>query len=463
MSLWKPRIEAGAKLKYLGIVEALESDIRAGRVHPGNRLPAQRVIAEALDVDLTTVTRAFNEARRRGLVDAQAGRGTFIREGVGSGQSSGRFDGAPLVDLSMNIPPQPDAANLQRGIPEGIANLLSNARGMLHLHYQESTGSEPDRSAAAVWLQRRIAAVTPGRVLVAGGAQSALFAICECLVRPGDAIAAGMLTYPGLKAVAAQRGITLLPLAMDEGGIIPDAFEECCRKAPPKALYIVPSIDNPTTATLSEVRRRKLAAIAGHYGVSIIEDDPYSPLREEVVPSLASIAGDLTWHIATLSKCATPALRIAYVVTPGNTQALRLAGVLRATNLMAPPLMAALASRWIADGTLDTITTAIRNENAERQKIAASALGETSFAADPHGHHLWLRLPQYWRATDFAEHADRSGVAIVPSSAFSIAPQSPEAVRVSLGVAPDRASLEDGLLLLASIMSQPSLATRAVV
>ena len=112
---------------------------------------------------------------------------------------------------------------------------------------------------------------------------------------------------------------------------------------------------------------------------------------------------------------------------------------------------------------LDEITAAIREENAERQKLAATLLGEATFAADPHGHHLWLSLPRNWRAGDFAGHADRAGVAIVPSSAFSTAALLPEAVRVSLGVAPDRAALEDALTLLASLLSQPSLATRAVV
>lgn len=458
MSLWRPRIVESARMKYLGIVEALEADVRSGRVRAGDRLPAHRAIAEALDVDLTTVTRAFNEARRRGLVDARAGRGSFISEGFEAGASV-----APVIDLSMNAPPQPLAADLQRAIPRGIAEILSSARGMLHLNYQESTGSEPDRNAAATWLGRRIGAVPASRILVAGGAQSALFAICESQLGPGDMIAAGAATYPGLKAVAAQKGLGVAPLEMDEGGILPEAFEEACRARAPKALYVIPSIDNPTTATLSEDRRRSLISIARRHDVFIIEDDPYSPLRSEAIAPFASLAGDITWHVATLSKCVTPAMRTAYVVAPTTALALRLAGVLRATTLMAPPLMSALASRWIAEGVLDAIAAAIRAENVERQKLAAAALQGADFAADPEGHHLWLKMPPHWRAIDFAEQADRSGIVVVPSSTFSVTYAPVEAVRISLGATPDRAALEDGLRLLAALVAQPSLTARAVV
>ncbi|MEJ0050250.1 MAG: PLP-dependent aminotransferase family protein [Methylovirgula sp.] len=463
MSLWQPRLVETARMKYLGIVEALEADVWAGRLQPGDRLPAQRAIAEALKVDLTTVTRAFNEARRRGLVDAQTGRGTFVREGLAEAKLPGRADAPALLDLSMNIPPQPSAARLQKRIPADIGALLSDPRGMLHLHYQESTGADSDRIAGAAWLSRRMDSVAPNRVLVAAGAQGALFAICECLCKAGDAVAAGSLTYPGLKAVASQKGLTLLSVAMDAGGIIPAAFADVCRMSRPKALYVIPSIDNPTTATLSEERRIELVRIARAHDVLIIEDDPYAPLRTQILPAFTSLAGDITWHIATLSKCVSPALRIAYVIAPGNNQAQRLAGVLRATTLMAPPLMAALASRWIGDGTLDEICNAIRLENAARQQMAAAILKDVSFAADPNGHHLWLNMPSHWRANDFTEHADRSGVAIVPASAFAIASGSPEAVRISLGVAPDRGALEDALILLAELLSQPSIMTRVVV
>lgn len=458
--MWKPRLLESARMKYLGIVEALEADIRSGMVVPGERLPAQRAIAEALGVDLTTVTRAFNEARRRGLVQAQTGRGTFITEAP-EGEASQH---APLlIDLSMNIPPQPAGIDFRKLFPQGIGAVLGTPRGLLSLHYQESTGAEPDRQAAAGWLANRIHGMTSDRVVVTGGAQSALFAICDTLLDRGDVVATGAMTYPGLKAVAAQKGLELAALAMDEQGILPDALERLCRKQAPKAVYVIPSIDNPTTATLPQERRRAVVDIARRHGTILIEDDPYAPLRAKQTVSIAELAPEITWHIATLSKCATPALRVAYVGAPSAAGALRLAGALRATVLMAPPLLASLARSWISDGTLDAITQAIRAENAERQKLAASILGDIGYEADPHGHHLWLPLPSHWRASDFAEHADRAGVSIVPSSAFATVAHPIEAVRISLGVAPDRGDLEDGLTQLASLIAQPSIGIRAVV
>ena len=458
--MWRPRLIESARMKYLGIVEALEADVRAGRVARGERLPPQRAIAGALDVDLTTVTRAFNEARRRGLLAAQAGRGTFIAEKA-DGADAAEY-ARPLIDLSMNVPPQPGEM-FRRLLPQGIAGILGSARGLLTLHYQESNGAEADRHAGTNWLAPKLKGVTAERIVVAAGAQSALFAISEFLLARGDVVAAGAMTYPGLKAVAAEKGIVLEPLAMDEQGILPDAFERACREKSPKALYVIPTIDNPTTATMPEERRRQIAALAKQHGVWIIEDDPYAPLRPDRIVTLTELAGDLGWHVATLSKCVTPALRVAYVVAPNAGMALRLAGVLRATILMGPPLMSALATRWIADGALDEIGKAISAENEERQRLAASILSDVRFAADPHGHHLWLQLPPHWRAGDFADHADRVGVSIVPSSAFSVAAHPNEAVRISLGVAPDRGALEDGLTQLAALMAQPSLGARAVV
>lgn len=460
--MWNPRLSETARMKYLGIVEALEADIRSGRVQLGERLPPQRTIADTLEVDLTTVTRAFNEARRRGLIAAQAGRGTFISEKI-EGHRLPRSD-VPSIDLSMNIPPQPANIDFRKLMSHGISDILERPGGLLHLHYQESNGTEVDRAAGAHWLSRRIADLSVNRIAVTPGAQSALFAVCALLLKPGDTIMAGATTYPGLKTVAAQQKLTIKPLSMDEQGITPDSFERACQEKSPKAFYVIPTIDNPTTSTMSASRRREIVALARKYSIPIIEDDPYSPLLPMPVITFAELARDLTWHIATLSKCATPALRIAYLIAPSPNCALRLASVLRATTIMPPPLMSALAARWIGDGTLESITKSIIAENTARQNIAASILDGIDYASIPQAPHLWLRLPEGWHARSLTDHAARIGISIIPSSAFSTGTPQIEAVRLSLGVAPDHDTLAEALTQLVDLIATPpALDTLALV
>jgi DNA-binding transcriptional MocR family regulator len=169
------------------------------------------------------------------------------------------------------------------------------------------------------------------------------------------------------------------------------------------------------------------------------------------------------WHVASLSNCATPGLGVAYVAAPDLARTMLLASTVRATSLMASPLMAAVASRWVLDGTLDAITAAIRRENETRQGIARTVLAGADFEAHPQGHHLWLRLPEHWPRAEFVAHASRSGLSIVASDAFAVSGWPPEAVRVSLGIASDRDVLRRALELLAAILvGRPAAASMIV-
>ena len=458
--MWKARIVGGGRLKYTGLADALEQDIQAGIIAAGDRLPPQRSIAEALGVDLTTVTRAFNEAHRRGLIEAQIGRGTFVRDYSSDRGSKSR---PAALDLGMNIPCQPEGIDFRQLMPKGVAAVLANGKGLLNLHYQDSAGAERDRQAATRWLKQRIQSANFDRIVVTSGAQSALFSVCELLLSRGDVIAAGEFTYPGLKAVAAQMRLVVDPIAMDDQGLLPEDFERSCRIRPPKLLYVIPNIDNPTAATMPEPRRAAIVEIARRHGVTIVEDDPYGPLLEAPSRSFADLMPEATWHISTLSKCATPALRVAYVLVPKAADALQLASVTRAMMLMAPPLMSALATSWIMDGTLTAVTTAIRRETLTRQMLASSLLNAFDRSANMFGHHLWLRLPSGQRADDLVDAALRTGVLIVPSSAFAVGKVTMEAVRISLGVASDRSELEDGLNQLAGLVTQPPPLARGIV
>lgn len=459
---WNPTIAGDAGPKYLAIVKALAEDIRAGRLPPGVRLPPQRALAKHLNVDLTTVTRAFNVARRSGLIDATAGRGSFVRAAARPAAEMRRPDPAGSVDFSMNMPPQPVLARLAERMGAGLSRLAGSPGFLDRMQYQDSAGNLADRTAAVQWLGGRLGPLPVQRVLVGGGAQAVLAAVLAAILKPGDALCVPALTYPGLRMAAERRGLRLVPVACDEEGLNPDAFLECCKAGRPRALYLVPTLDNPTTATLPRSRRERIAEVARSHGLAIIEDDAYGALPPEAPAPIAAIAGDITWHIATLSKCVSPGLCIAYVAVPGTNEAVRLSAELRAINMMASPLAAALASQWIAEGELDAVVAAIRQENGLRQSVAREALRGLDVRAHPCGHHLWLRLPEPWRRGEFGAHARQLGLSVILSDAFAVGP-APDAIRVSLGAAPDAETLRYGLSLLATLLTHPPGAISTVV
>lgn len=453
-AFWLPGSLARDTPKYLAIAQALSADIRSGRLAPGTQLPPQRQLAKALGVDLTTITRAFNEIRREGLVEGNTKRGTFVSPPKTVRYEPLPLESSPLIDLSMNMPPQPADALLREAIRDGIGAVLASPHALLQLHYQDNAGAPADRAAGTLFLKPRLGTVEIERLVVTSGSQAALFAVVSALLEPGAVLAAPEVTYPGLRSVAARCGVRLIPVAGDEDGLFPPDFERLCQTSLPKALYCVPTLDNPTTTTLPRARREALVSIARRYNVAIIEDDAYGALPEDAPVPLAALAPEITWHIATLSKCATPALRLAYVVAPSLTGALQVTAQTRITNLMAPPLMAGLATHWIKEGTLERLTAAIRRENRARQAIAATSLQGFTFRADPEAHHLWLSLPKAWAQADFSADARKAGLAIVGSEAFAVG-EPPAALRISLGAAPSQDALRQGLNTLAALLSVP--------
>ncbi|HZR90660.1 MAG TPA: PLP-dependent aminotransferase family protein [Bradyrhizobium sp.] len=456
---WVPTISERDGPLYQRIVGALESDIAGGRLLRGQQLPTHRALAKALGVDLTTVTRAYSEARRRGLIDAQVGRGSFVSE------TSVRpaTEGAPEVriDLSMNVPPHPLEAQLDERILQGLEAIRQKAGLTAFLNYLEPGGSERERSIAARWLRTRVAHAAAERMVIYPGTQAIIFNLLMQLARPGDVVLTEALTFPGMKAAAERLGIKLVGVAMDEGGVIPEALAKACRAHRPKAVYLIPTLHNPATATLSSERRAAIASIIRASNSILIEDDAYGLLDPSVLP-IANLIPERTYLATTLSKCIAPALRVSYLLTPDIAAQEEMRARLQASAQMPPPLMVALATHWIESGIAERIIGAIRNEAAGRQQLAARALKGVCFAAGRTGHHLWLSLPSEWRREDFVAYLLRSGLAVVGSDAFAVGAGAPRAVRISLGAAHNRAELAEGLRVLAAGLKTPA-AQRQIV
>jgi DNA-binding transcriptional MocR family regulator len=442
---WLSRFRPGEGPIYLGILQALEEAVREGDLQPGDQLAPQRAVAQRLGVDFTTVTRAYAAARARGLIEGAVGRGTFV-----SGRAAD--DDVGLVDLSMNLPPQPLGMSPAKLLRDTAAAILERTDFSTLMAYHPGAGSLAQRMAAATWIEPCAGPVPADRILVCAGAQTALAAILSTLTRPGDAVAVEALTYPGLRAAAAQLGLRLIACAADEQGLAPEALERACA-AGARALYCIPTLHNPTTATMSIQRRADIARVVRVADLPVIEDDAYGRLPAAPLPALASFAPDQVYYLATLSKTLSPGLRTAFIAAPSAAAADRTAEALRSLSLMASPLLGAVATAWIRDGTAQAYLEGVRAEARARRAIAQAILPEARGAAE--SIHLWLDLPKDRDRRLLREAGRQKGLAIVTADAFAAAQAAPSGVRISLGATAKRAVLADALQSLAGLLSGP--------
>jgi DNA-binding transcriptional MocR family regulator len=462
VTMWVPRIEGRGVARYLSIVESLAEDVAAGVLKPGTRLPTHRDLADRLGVTVGTVSRAYAEASRRGLISGEVGRGTFIRARPITDPRV-PYPEPGLINLSQNHPPHLDGGPHRLAIEKTLLALVRQEDLARVLDYPADGGNAADREAGASWIGRSGLAARPEDVLVCSGSQHGIVTVLATIMKPGDVLLTDELTYPGLKSVAGLLHLRLQGVAFDEEGMRPEAFEEACRGSSARAVYLVPTIHNPTAYVMPEGRRREIARIARAHGVAIVEDDIHALLAERRPAPVASFAPEIGYYLSSTSKTLAPGLRISFVLGPAGMFE-RLASSLRATTWAAPPLMAALASAWIRDGTADALVADRRREAVARQARARALLGGARYEAHPSGYYVWLHLPAPWRSDTFTAEMRARGVAVTPAEAFVVGRGTvPHAVRLCLGAARDRAELERGLVAVAEALPAAREAGAAIV
>ncbi|MDH0773159.1 PLP-dependent aminotransferase family protein [Delftia sp. WSY_9] len=452
---WLPRLAVQRGPRFLQIADALQAAVADGSLKPGDRLPPQRLLAAQLDVDLTTITRAYDEARRRHLLEGRGARGTYV--------AAPKVEWSSVLDLSMNTPPPPEGVDFDDMLKQGLSQVLMRADAQLLMTYHLGGGSDSDRKAAAQWLEPMFGSLDDRQIVVCPGAQAAIAALILALTAPGDVILAEPASYPGLRAAAAQFGRRILAVQADRQGMVPEMLEQACREHRPALVYLNPTLQNPTAITMSEGRRKQLASVARRCQVRIVEDDPYWLLADAPPPPIAAFAPQQVYYISTLSKCLTPGLRVAFVLMRDPHERQRFLVALRSFALMATPVTAALATQWILDGSAGQLMDGVRKEARLRHRMARDILaGRYSGAGD--GLHVWLELPGYWTCAQLARAADSEGIAVTPAQAFATGSESVNAIRISLGSIKDRGRLHAGLQRLSHLLARlPESFSAAVV
>ncbi len=440
--MWLPRLIDNDQPRYLALVDAISSAIEQGVLKPGDRLPPQRRLAWALGLNPSTAMQAYREAARRHLVGGEVGRGTYV---LASSREASLFllkqPGAlpALLDLSTNLPViDTDDGDLQRSLLVlGASVDLAELQG-----YPSPAAMQRGRLAASQWLRGRALELPPRQLLLCAGAQQGVFAALLGLCAPGEPILVEALTSPGIKAAARQLRLPLHGVAMDERGILPEDFDRQARATGARVAVLTPCLQNPTGVSMDAARREAIAALARRHDLLIIEDDVYGALGDE--PPLASLLGERSVLVGSLSKTVAPGLRFGFIAAAEPWLA-RIDPEAQATGWALSPLCLRVASEWIEDGTAQRRLVWQRAQVEHRWRMARKMLGpRLSTGASPH---LWLAACT--GEIDLPGIARAAGIEGAAAGVFAVGPGAPDALRLSLSAAPGLVALQRGLQALA--------------
>ncbi|PKR87855.1 hypothetical protein CXZ10_17160 [Pleomorphomonas diazotrophica] len=426
-SPWTPRLAAEGRPSER-LVAAIAEDIADGALTRGDRLPPHRELAYRLGIGLGTVTKAYALLERRGLVQSVRGRGMFV-----AGLAP-RPDG--VIDLSVNMPPQMLDDRLLAATLAGLARRLDAGT---FAGFIPPAGRPDHRALAASWLAGQRLEVSPDTVLLCNGAQHALSVALATACPPGGLLLTEAATFPGALMLARASGHRLIGVDLDREGLRPDALEAALASpavagAAP-VLYVTPTLNNPTAATMGARRREDIVRLCRRHDVTIIEDDVYSLFAAPDLPPLAALAPERTLYVSGLSKSVSPGLRVGMLAVPPPFLE-RALSRLQASCTMASTLSSAIMAEWLGDGTAHSVAASIRLDTERRHALLQSLLPIDQPDSGTRGFHVWLPMP-----TDAAERlvssAAAQGVILMPPRLPLVDPSSPEGgVRLSLGSPP---------------------------
>lgn len=455
---WLPDLEAYPGPRYKALVTAIKTAIDAGDLAEEERLPPQRLLADALGVTTGTVTRAYSEAERRGLVAARVGSGTYV--------------------LPKNPPQKPDFYHLEEGREDGSIDLSlslmvpSSERVKTFYQALQQVAEDPEQLAAALayqsergqtrylqvfvdWLARMGVEVRSEQLVVTDGGQHAMFIALQTLMAPGDLLVSDRFTYPGAIAAARQLHLRHQGVPMDSEGMDMEALERLCQQQSPKAVYVMPDLNNPTGCRMSLARRQQLAELAERYDFWILEDSVQFLPEAFRLPRMADLIPERTLYLFSTSKILAGGLRVGLIAAPEDLLPGLMAS-LRAHCWMAPPLMVALTCAWIESGNAERLLEWQWQEVHARQQLLADIFVDQNFSSHPYGFVVWLQLPEGWRASEFVRAAAEVGVRLLSAEPFCVGTQAaPQAVRLCVSPPAERSQLEEGLRRLYRLLTSP--------
>lgn len=386
---------------------------------------------------------------------------------------------ASMVRELLKLTEQPDIISFAGGLPapevfpvpefQAACQKVLTEHGAQALQYSTTEGYRPLREMIARHTSRYGIEVGPDHILITTGSQQALDLIGKVMINPGDHILVETPTYLGALQAWSAYQAEYVTVPMDDEGMRTDKLEAALRVSP-KFIYALPNFQNPAGVTLTMERRDKLIELADHYGVPIIEDDPYGQLRYSGRHLLPLVVLDNKFqgngghpysgnviYLSTFSKTLAPGLRLGWIIAPIEVIN-KLVLAKQGLDLHTSTFNQILAYEVARKGFLDKHIKLIRKVYGARRNAMLSAL-EKYFPADVRwtkpegGLFLWVTLPEHLNANEILQKALERKVAFVPGTSFYADGAGHNTMRLNFSyVAPP--VIEEGIRRLGSLLKE---------
>jgi DNA-binding transcriptional MocR family regulator len=354
------------------------------------------------------------------------------------------------------------------GIAQASQAVLTQSPGPV-LQYGATEGFQPLREGISRFMAAKGSTVTPEGLIVTTGSQQALDLIGKTMISPGDKVIVEAPTFLATIQCFRLYGAQIIGAPIDADGVDVDKLEALIEQHKPKLVYLIPTFGNPSGATLSLARRRRILEIAARTKTLIVEDDPYGELYFDVPPppSLlalsAEVPGSRDWlvHCGSFSKILSPGLRVGWMIAPPELLA-KATMCKQFSDAHTSNLTQAICAHYLTLNRLNDTLAVVRKTYAERARVMADSLrrelGDAiTFNQPKGGMFFWARLTgangSSANATEFAKRAIDKLVAFVPGAPFYAHDPDLASLRLSFATA-DVAKIEEGITRLGQAMRQ---------
>jgi DNA-binding transcriptional MocR family regulator len=463
---------------YQQLADELSTQIEAGRLRPGERLPSVRRTSRQRGVSVSTVVQAYQLLEGRGLVEARPQSGHYVRPRPRLDLLEPRAPRVCTVPTRVSV--QDQVARVYRAmrdprvVPLGAAIMspallpteklsrimasMARSAGPRGLAYEPPPGARELRRQ----LSRRSmvwgAPLAADEFVITVGAMEALSLAVRAVTHPGDAVAVESPAYYGMLQLLESLELRAFEVPTGANGMDLGALESALKQHRIRAVLTVTNFSNPSGALMPDDAKEALVHLLKKHEVPLIEDDIYGDLQhdgERPRPAKAWDTEGLVLLCGSFSKTLAPGLRVGFI-SPGRYQSQ--IEHLKFTYSVGTPTLPQLAvAEFLEGGGYEHHLRGVRRRLVTQVSSYRAAIAEffpsgTRVSCPQGGHVLWVELPNGCDSTELARRALDAGIGIAEGTIFSARGRFRNFVRLNAGY-PFDAGMEQALNTLGALAS----------